>query len=136
MSSRCNVSVSPVLICPLPQASDVLHAGPALDDDEVVDLKKAAILGEPTVGIEAVTLDHRGQGGLAARPLRNPLRQLSIATISLIGHLSCGAPFALRADGPTTTTGASLPHKERSPSSSGITRSCGRLLTMPSHAFS
>ena len=34
--------------------------------DDVIDLKGTAVLGEPIVGIEVVTLDERGPGALQA----------------------------------------------------------------------
>ena len=67
----CYVSVSPVLICPLAEAP-ASNAHVQEEEDLVVDLKKAAVLGEPIVGIEAITLDQRGPGALAARPLPSP----------------------------------------------------------------
>ena len=74
-------SVSPLLICPLSEAHASAQAGHSVDDnDGPIDLKRAAVLGEPTVGIEAVTWDHRGQGGIAARPLPSP-KELTQAAI-------------------------------------------------------
>ena len=42
------------------------------EDDAVVDLKRAAVLGEPIVGIEQVTLDERGQGAVNFKILPSP----------------------------------------------------------------
>ena len=44
-----------------------------VDPDEVVDLKRAAVLGDPIVGVEAITYDDaHGKGALPARPLPSP----------------------------------------------------------------
>ena len=64
MRPECSVSVSPLYLCPI----TVADAGLANDDD-YIDLKKTAALGEPSVGVESITLGHRGTGALAARPL-------------------------------------------------------------------
>ena len=65
--------MSPLLSCPLNEASASPLAGPTvMDEDGAIDLKKAAVLGDPIVGVEVVTLDHRGQGAIAARPLPAP----------------------------------------------------------------
>ena len=45
---------------------------PVDDPDAVVDLKKAAVLGDLIVGVEAVALDKQGQGALAPRLLPSP----------------------------------------------------------------
>ena len=48
-------------------------AGQSMVDNEgPIDLKKAAVLGDPIVGVEVITQDHRGQGAIAARPLPSP----------------------------------------------------------------
>ena len=73
MRCRCCVSVSPLLICPLSTTSADQDAGElVVDEDAVADLKKAAVLGDSIVGIEAITHDHRGPGALQARPLPSP----------------------------------------------------------------
>ena len=67
--------MSPLLICPTIAIDDpdaLPGNGVAADGDEAIDLKKAAVLGEPIVGVEAITLDHRGRGALPARPLPSP----------------------------------------------------------------
>ena len=65
--------MSPLLICPISEADASGSAGqPVMDSDGPIDLKKAAVLGDPIVGIEVVTLDHRGQGGIAAVQLPSP----------------------------------------------------------------
>ena len=46
--------------------------GGEVDDDYVLDPKGIAILGDPIVGVEVVTLDERGPGALAARALASP----------------------------------------------------------------
>ena len=68
----CCVSVGP-LICPLAEAT-ASHAAPVpvVDQEYTVDLKKAAILGEPIVGIKAVTMDRRRQGAMTATILPSP----------------------------------------------------------------
>ena len=73
MSSR-RVSVSPLLlVCPIQDDVASAEAAPSvIDRDDVVDLKKEAVLGEVSVGVEAVTLDQRGQGALKARILPSP----------------------------------------------------------------
>ena len=43
-----------------------------LAEDDVVDLKGVAVLGDPVVGVEVVTLDERGPGALRVRPLPSP----------------------------------------------------------------
>ena len=63
--------MSPLLLCPLATTPSV-DGEPLVDEDEVVDLKKAAVLGDLVVGTEAVTLNHRGQGALKARVLPSP----------------------------------------------------------------
>ena len=71
--STCGVSVSPLLLCPLREVPDAVGAvGPVVDEEVVGDLKKIAVLGDMIVGEEAVTLDERGQGALAARVLPSP----------------------------------------------------------------
>ena len=70
---KCCSPVSP-LLCPILPAAEVADADPEqLGEQEVaIDLKKMAVLGEPIVGIEAVTLDEKGQGALPARALPSP----------------------------------------------------------------
>ena len=53
-----------------------------LEADDVIDLKGTAILGEPIVGTEVVTLDERGQGALPARALPSP-KQPTPAQVAL-----------------------------------------------------
>ena len=43
-----------------------------LDEEFVADLKGVAVLGEPIVGVELVTLDANGPGALAAHALASP----------------------------------------------------------------
>ena len=49
------------------------------DDDLVAGLKGVAVLGEPIVGVEVVTLDHTGPGALVARGLPSPNEQTPAA---------------------------------------------------------
>ena len=59
-------------MCPL--SSSIGEAGAqVVDEDHVVDLKNAAVLGDSIVGIEAITYDDKtGKGALFARPLPSP----------------------------------------------------------------
>ena len=106
----CCVSVSP-LICPLSAASAEVEAAPqVVDQDNVVDLKKEAVLGDLIVGVESVTLDARGQGALPVRILPSPKEptQAEIDRHNVLHfRLSYGAQSVLHAAGPTTTIGFS-----------------------------
>ena len=75
MSSR-RFSVSPILICPntadpVSVVADQLAAEDAMEA-EVKNLKDWAVLSEPIVGVEVVTLDERGQGALPPKELPSP----------------------------------------------------------------
>ena len=76
---RHHLSVSPISFIPkspicmplmgdLDGQRDVVEA----EDDFVRDLKGVALLGDPIVGVEIVTLDERGPGAVAARALPSP----------------------------------------------------------------
>ena len=54
------------------QGPDKLVVEQQDQDDFVADLKDVAVLGEPIVGIEVVTLDEKGPGALQARALPSP----------------------------------------------------------------
>ena len=70
------------MICPIIESGVTSDTSTqVVDHDFVGDLKKAAVLGEPIVGIESVTLDHRGQGARSARILPSP-KELSPAEIA------------------------------------------------------
>ena len=62
------------LLCPISSDQEVedklSHQDAA--DEQVIDMKANAVLGEPIVGVEAITFDGRGQGALAPRPLPAP----------------------------------------------------------------
>ena len=76
MTCRCCRTPVPVrpLLCPiLPAADGAAAQGPEqVDEEEVVDTRKVAVLGEPIVGVDAVTFDERGQGALQAEGLPSP----------------------------------------------------------------
>ena len=72
MSCRCAVSVSPLLCHLFTDRAAQAPKATVVDHDLVEDLKKVAVLGEPIVGVESVTLDEHGQGGLAPRILPSP----------------------------------------------------------------
>ena len=69
--SACCIPVRP-LLCPFTVAEDQDAVAKLEVEDEVVDVKRAAVLGEPVVGVEIVTLDERGPGAL-------PLQSSSVA---------------------------------------------------------
>ena len=55
-------------------------------DDVVADLKGTAVLGEPIVGTEVVTLDEHGPGALAARALPYQALRLRLSTKRASGY--------------------------------------------------
>ena len=71
---KCCNPVIPLLLCPvIPSTRAVVSDPEQIDEAEVVvDLSKEAVLGEPIVGVEVVTLDSQGQGALPARALPSP----------------------------------------------------------------
>ena len=70
------VSVSPLfMMTTTPTAADKADLSPVevkLECDDVVDLRNAAVLGDPVAGKDVVTLDERGPGALVARALPSP----------------------------------------------------------------
>ena len=60
---------------PPPAGGDVPKVETGIQSDDVVDPKGIAVLGEPIVGTEVITLDERGVGALPARPCQRPSSQ-------------------------------------------------------------
>ena len=88
--SSCCLPVRP-LLCPiLSQADDEDAAAVAAEEAGVIDLRRAAVLGEPIVGNEMVTLDKRGSGAVPFRILPSP-RQPTPAQIER--HNICHWPY-------------------------------------------
>ena len=72
--SSCCLSVSP-LLCPNTTASAPVDKHDQEEEHveaEVRTLKEWAVLSEPIVGVEVVTLDERGQGALPPQALPAP----------------------------------------------------------------